>query len=298
MTRSNHLDDQTRITSVREMQTPSGPPRDAFLVQVRGPDLGRRLVLSSNVVTIGRDPESVIVLRSDSVSRYHARIEPWDSGHRVVDNQSTNGTYRNQQQVAGTALLVSGDYIQVGDAIFKYLSGDNIEMAYHEEIYRLTIEDSLTQTANKRALLDFLDKEFSRARRHQRDLAVVMMDLDHFKRVNDTFGHLMGDFVLREFADLVGKRIRREEMFARYGGEEFCVVLPEMDLEKAKRFAETVRGLVEEHVFVFEGNQLRMTCSLGVAVAQEPMAKPEELVALADDNLYRAKNEGRNRVVG
>ncbi len=297
MSRSNHLDAQTRITSVKEMQNAVGPARDAFLVQVRGPDIGRRLLLTDRTVTVGRDPESSIVLRSDAVSRYHARIEPYESGHRVVDNASTNGTYRNQTQVDGWALLVSGDYIQVGDAIFKYLSGDNIEVAYHEEIYRLTIEDSLTQIANKRALLDFLDREFARAKRYQRDLSVVMMDLDHFKRVNDTFGHLMGDFVLRDFAKLVASRIRKEELFARYGGEEFCVVLPEMDKEKAVRFAETVRQLIEDHGFSFEGNQLRMTASFGVAVVDATMSRPEDLVAAADEHLYRAKNEGRNRVV-
>ncbi len=297
MSRSNHLDAQTRITSVKEMQNAVGPARDAFLVQVRGPDIGRRLLLTDRTVTVGRDPESSIVLRSDAVSRYHARIEPYESGHRVVDNASTNGTYRNQTQVDGWALLVSGDYIQVGDAIFKYLSGDNIEVAYHEEIYRLTIEDSLTQIANKRALLDFLDREFARAKRYQRDLSVVMMDLDHFKRVNDTFGHLMGDFVLRDFAKLVASRIRKEELFARYGGEEFCVVLPEMDKEKAVRFAETVRQLIEDHGFSFEGNQLRMTASFGVAVVDATMSRPEDLMAAADEHLYRAKNEGRNRVV-
>ncbi len=297
MSRPNHLDAQTRITSVREMTSAIGPTRDAYLVQVRGPDLGRRLLLNDRTVTIGRDPESTVVLRSDSVSRYHARIEPWENGHRVVDNQSTNGTYRNQVQVGGSAALVAGDYIAVGDAIFKYLSGDNIEVAYHEEIYRLTIEDSLTQTANKRALLDFLEKEFARAKRYQRDLAIIMMDLDHFKRVNDTFGHLMGDFVLREFAKLIAARIRREEMFARYGGEEFCLVLPEMDKDKALRFAETLRGLCEDHVFSFEGNTVRMTVSLGISVVLEHMTRPEEALMAADENLYKAKNEGRNRVV-
>ncbi|MFZ4579103.1 MAG: diguanylate cyclase [Myxococcota bacterium] len=297
MTRPTNLDAQTRITSVRELAAP-GTTRDAYLVQVRGPDLGRRLILQDKVISIGRDPESSVVLRSDSVSRYHARIEPWEGGHRIVDNMSTNGTYRNQVQVSGNHPLVTGDYVQVGDAIFKYLSGDNIELAYHEEIYRLTIEDSLTQIANKRALIDFLDKEFARARRYKRDLAVIMADLDHFKRVNDTFGHLMGDFVLREFAKVVGGRIRREELFARYGGEEFCVVLPEMDKPSAVRFAETLRGLIEEHTFTFEGNVMRLTCSLGVAVVNDTMTRPEDLLVVADENLYRAKNEGRNRVMG
>ena len=272
--------------------------RDAYLVQVRGPDLGRRLLLNDRQVTIGRDPDNTIVLKSDSVSRVHARIEPWEGGHRVVDNQSTNGTYRNNVLIKVQEQLVSGDYVQAGDAIFKYLAGDNIEVAYHEEIYRLTIEDSLTQVANKRALLDFLEKEFARAKRYQRPLSVIMVDLDHFKRVNDGFGHLMGDFVLREFARLVAARIRREGLFARYGGEEFCVVLPELDRAAGHKFAEVIRAQIEEHTFEFEGNVLKMTASFGVSELSEAMGRPDDLLLLADENLYKAKHEGRNRVVG
>ncbi|MSP90234.1 MAG: GGDEF domain-containing protein [Myxococcales bacterium] len=298
MSKSSHLDAQTRITTVREV-THLQPTRDAFLVQVRGPELGRRLLLTDRVVAIGRDPESTIPLKSDSVSRYHARIEPTgEGGHRLIDNMSTNGTYRNQTQVNGTVQLISGDYIQVGDAIFKYLAGDNIELAYHEEIYRLTIEDSLTQIANKRALLDFLEREFARAKRYQRELSVIMLDLDHFKRINDTYGHLMGDFVLRDCARLIGGRVRKEELFARYGGEEFCIVLPEMGRENAMKFAETIRALVEEHTFTFETNTVRVTASFGVAQVLDSMAKPDEVVLAADENLYAAKHDGRNRVVG
>lgn len=297
MVRSSPLDAQTRITSVRDVLA-MNVTRDAYLVQVRGPDLGRRLLLNERHVTIGRDPDNTIVLKSDSVSRVHARIEPWEGGHRVVDNQSTNGTYRNNVLIKGQEALVSGDYVQAGDAIFKYLAGDNIEVAYHEEIYRLTIEDSLTQVANKRALLDFLEKEFARAKRYQRPLCVIMIDLDHFKRVNDGFGHLMGDFVLREFARLVAARIRREELFARYGGEEFCVVLPELDRTSAIKFAEAIRAQIEDHTFEFEGNVLKMTASFGVSELSEAMGRPDDLLLAADENLYKAKHDGRNRVVG
>jgi two-component system cell cycle response regulator len=247
---------------------------------------------------IGRDPSSDIVLESDSVSRRHARIEPSAGGHRVVDNLSTNGTYLNNEPVQGEAPLRSGDYVQIGEAIFKYLAGDEIENAYHEEIYRLTIEDGLTQTANKRALTDFLEKEFARAKRYERALSVVLFDLDHFKRINDEYGHLMGDYVLREVAKVIKTRVRREEMFARYGGEEFCIVLPEMSLEDAMRFAETVREMVEVHPFKFENNNVHVTVSIGVATVTEEMARPEALILAADQNLYRAKRSGRNRVLG
>lgn len=296
MSRSDHLDAETRITSVKEIAARSAS-RNACLVQLRGPQMGRRFELGSESVSIGRDPTSVIVLESDSVSRRHARIDPTDIGHRVVDNYSTNGTYLNDVLVQPEASLRSGDYVQIGEAIFKYLSGDNIELAYHEEIYRLTIEDGLTQIPNKRALVDFLDREFTRARRHNRPLTVIMMDIDHFKRINDEFGHLMGDYVLRELAKLAKARVRHEEMFARYGGEEFCCVMPETPLEGGVTFGEDFRKLVEGHHFEFEGNQVQVTVSVGVAEVDDSMTRAEAVVLAADENLYRAKRGGRNRVV-
>lgn len=295
MGNSGHLEAETRITSLRD-QGPKSVSRHACLVQLRGPELGKRFELGGKLITIGRDPSSDIVLESDSVSRRHARIEPGDGGHRVVDNFSTNGTYLNEVLVQGDAALRSGDYVQVGEAIFKYLQGDNIELAYHEEIYRLTIEDGLTQIPNKRALSDFLDKEFARARRHDRSLAVIMCDLDHFKRVNDEHGHLMGDYVLREVAKLAKARVRQEEVFGRYGGEEFCAVLPEVTREGAIAFAENFRSMVERHTFEFEGNRVPQTVSVGVAMLDETMTRPEALVLAADEKLYLAKHNGRNRV--
>ena len=298
MNRSDQLDAQTRITSVKEIAL-SERTGAACLVQLRGPDLGSRVPIEFASITIGRDPTSDIILESDSVSRRHVRIDPSDDGGHVVrDNSSTNGTYLNEKLIRTATVLRSGDYIQVGEVIFKYLSGDNIELDYHEEIYRLTIEDGLTQIANKRALGDFLDKEFARAMRYRRDLAVLIFDIDYFKRINDEYGHLMGDFVLRELAKVVKGRVRREEMFARYGGEEFCIVLPELDLDHALEFAETIRSTVEAHEFTFEGNVVRVTISIGVAQTSEDMSRPEALILAADERLYAAKHAGRNRVVG
>ncbi|MBP47750.1 MAG: GGDEF domain-containing protein [Myxococcales bacterium] len=296
MSRPDHLDAETRITSVREIAARNASTI-ACLVQLRGPQMGRRLELTDRTFSIGRDPSSDIVLESDSVSRRHARIEPDRAGHCIIDNESTNGTYLNEVVVSGEAQLRSGDYIQIGEAIFKYLSGDNIELAYHEEIYRLTIEDGLTQVPNKRALMEFLDREFSRARRYERGLSVVMCDLDHFKQINDEYGHLMGDYVLREVAKLAKARIRQEEMFARYGGEEFCAVLPEVDKQGALAFAEDFRRIVAGHIFHFEGNTVAVTVSIGVACAETEMKRAEALLVAADENLYKAKRAGRNLVV-
>src|SRR5262249_43190695 len=147
-------------------------------------------------------------------------------GVTVADLGSTNGTFLNDALVA-RAPLKDGDYLRVGNCIYRFLAGGNVEADYHEEIYRLTITDGLTQTHNKRYLLEFLDRELARSQRHTRPLSLVLFDIDRFKAINDELGHLAGDHVLRELAACVKAAVRREELFARYGGEEFAVVLPE-----------------------------------------------------------------------
>jgi two-component system cell cycle response regulator len=261
-------------------------------------NLGKRFVLdpTSGGLTIGRGGDNAIVLESDSVSRRHARFEQREDGWWVTDLRSTNGTYVNDEQVAEHKLR-RADHIKIGDTIFKYLAGSDVESAYHEEIYRMTIVDGLTQAHNKRFLFEQMDKEISRARRYQRPLAMLMFDLDHFKRINDTYGHIAGDYVLREVSSLVRARIRRDEVFARYGGEEFAVLLPETDLAGAVRLAEEVRALVASHTFDFEHERIPVTVSVGAAQLQDNLRSPEAFVELADKKLYDAKHGGRNRVV-
>jgi diguanylate cyclase (GGDEF)-like protein len=289
----NPGEDTTRVTSVHAIS--ENLDGTDCVVQIYGPHLGRKYDLYDSVATIGRDPQNTIVLDSDSVSRRHAVIELCDTGRLLRDLDSTNGTYLNDILVR-SAVLGNGDLIKIGDTIFKYLSGHNVESSYHEEIYRMTIHDGLTQISNKRYMFDYLDKELSRARRYSRDLAVLMIDIDHFKDVNDRFGHLTGDYVLKEMAALLSKRIRKEELFARYGGEEFVVVLPESTKDVAVAFGEIVRKMVEEHEFEFEGHPVQVTISVGVGCVTAETTTAEELVKVADEKLYEAKRTGRNRV--
>ena len=169
--------------------------------------------------------------------RAATRIQPGADGYYAVDLQSTNGTYVNDVP-ASICKLKDGDYLRVGNCIYRYLAGGNVEAEYHEEIYRLTIIDALTDIHNKRYLLEFLDREIARSARYCRPLALALFDLDRFKAVNDDLGHLGGDFTLREVAACVKSSIRKEELFARYGGEEFAIVLPETAREGAVQMAE------------------------------------------------------------
>jgi diguanylate cyclase (GGDEF)-like protein len=290
-------DAATRVTSLREVLI-GAPIGTECLVIIYGANIGRKFEMIEDVITIGRDPDSSIVLESDAVSRRHARIERLKDARYVIDLNSTNGTYVNDASIK-RCKLEPGVLLKIGDTIFKYLAGTGVEAMYFEEIYRMTVSDGLTQIANKRALDEFLDKEVARARRHDRALSVLMLDIDHFKSVNDTYGHLTGDVVLRDLAAIVKKRIRREELFARYGGEEFCVVLPETDLQAALEFAEVVRALVAQNEVHVEDQKLRVTISIGVAQFRPSEHRtPEDLLKAADKALYVAKAEGRNRVHG
>lgn len=291
-------DNATRVTHLRQELAPLSGGLEC-LVLVYGQNVGRKYDLFEDVVTIGRDPDNTILLESDAVSRRHARIERFGEHRWVIDLNSTNGTYLDDVPVQPRLRLSSGQFLKIGDTIFKYLSGDDIETSYYEEIHRMAVTDGLTRIPNKRALDDFLDREVARARRHDRPLAVLMLDIDFFKQVNDTLGHLTGDVVLRELTALIAERVRRDEIFARYGGEEFVIALPETLLPAAMDFAETIRRLVAEHRVEFEGQTVHVTVSIGVAqFAPLEHAGPDDLLKAADANLYTAKSRGRDCIHG
>ncbi len=288
----------TWITSPKRLQ--SAATRDACLVHIypTGPSMGCRYPLHDRPLVLGRGEDCDIRIQDNSVSRKHARVDATPEGYFVQDLQSTNGTFVNDKQTDGSWLLADGDYLRIGNCIYRYLSGGNIEAEYHEEIYRLTIIDGLTQIHNQRYMLEFLDREVARSQRHGRPLSVVMFDLDRFKLVNDEFGHLCGDFVLRELAEVARSTVRREDLFARYGGEEFVLVLVETTPEQAVQVAERLRATVEERQFRFESQPIRLTVSLGVASTSGDCSfTATGLVKAADEKLYQAKRAGRNRVV-
>ena len=289
---------ETWITTPKRVH--SAVRRDACLVHIypTGPAMGHRYALGTNTLLVGRGDDCDLRIPDHSVSRRHAEIEPSTQGFVVTDLGSTNGTFVNDQPLDGPETLQDGDYLRVGNCIYRYLTGGNVEAEYHEEIYRLTIQDGLTQAHNGRALGEFLDREVTRSQRHGRPLSVLMFDIDHFKAINDTHGHLCGDFVLRELAGCIRETVRKEDLFARSGGEEFVLVLVEAGPDEARGAAERVRALVEAHPFRFEATPIRLTVSVGVAtLAGDPGVTPKDLLREADDKMLQAKRDGRNRVV-
>lgn len=290
-------DEKTRVSQVSRIadkrMLASGV---ACLVQIYGKDIGKKFMLDGMQTTIGRGPDNVIVVDMDNVSRAHAKIFADANGHHVEDMGSTNGSFVNDIEVLHPRRLNNGDFIKIGGVIFKFIDGDNIEQLYYEEIYRMAIIDGLTQAYNKRYLLEFMEREMARCKRYERPLTLILFDLDHFKRVNDDFGHLAGDYVLKRLSDLIHENnIRKEECFARYGGEEFAVLLPDTTAERGAILAEKIRRMTDEATFEFEENSIPVTISMGVAELLHH-ATPEALIQAADMKLYEAKESGRNKV--
>jgi len=278
--------------------TAPAPGGEGCLVVLHAPTrrlLGVRVALSRREVVLGRDAGCDLVLDADDVSRRHARVRGDGAGHLVEDLGSTNGTFVGDERVVARA-LAPGDLVRVGSVVLKYLTGDDLEALYHAELRRLADEDPLTGLAHKGAFAEALGREVKRARRHGQPLALALLDLDRFKSVNDRFGHLAGDLVLRELAAAVRPLVRAEQLLARIGGEELAVLLPGVTLENAVRFAEKIRAIVEARRIAFEGAPIAVTVSIGVAALEEADAGPDVLVARADARLYDAKRTGRNRV--
>ncbi|WPB74750.1 GGDEF domain-containing protein [Archangium violaceum] len=290
--------DETRVTKISSIKELATPVEDeCCIVQIHGPELGKKYALQETEFTIGREEGNHIVVDLDNVSRRHAMIIRKQGRMLVKDLGSTNGTYLNDQEVTQETALRSGDLIKVGGSIFKFLTGDNVELQYHETIYTLTIVDGLTGVNNKRYFLEYLEREMGRCHRYGRPLTLMMFDIDFFKKINDVHGHLAGDHVLRELSQTIKRMVRKEQCFARYGGEEFALVVPEDGLEKARIFAEKIRQTIEKKQFVFENQEIPVTLSLGVADMTPDMVEPLQFIKVADANLYKAKKTGRNRVV-
>jgi diguanylate cyclase (GGDEF)-like protein len=268
-----------------------------ILLYPPGPNIGRREPLTRDEYVIGRVPENDIVIARDSVSRRHARLLRTDAeGWCLEDMDSTNGCFVNDIRIKRKPLR-DGDQLRIGDTIYKFLTGTNVETAYHEEIYRMTILDGLTGVHNKRYFVEFLDRELASSQRHGHPLTLVMFDIDHFKLVNDQRGHLAGDAVLKNLSARIKPRMRREDLLARYGGEEFAAILTCTELRGGMSFAEDVRRRINDQPFEFDGQSFTVTVSLGVACVQDEQGvTPEQLIQRADEKLYQAKNTGRNRV--
>lgn len=274
---------------------------EAHLILFAHPEdrmLGARFRLPPHAkLEIGRSSSADISMPGiRSLSRHHVRLEHLGPVVRIEDLGSTNGTYVNDLRLGAPQRLRSGDRFQAGALHFKFLHEADPENAYHDAIYQLVICDGLTRIHNKRKFDEEQQREFERAKRHGRPLSLIFFDIDHFKKVNDDYGHLCGDYVLQQIARRIEPFLRPEQTFARAGGEEFAILCPETDAKGAERLAEKVRKEIAAAELRYEGVDLRVTCSFGVAGLDDSMDRPTDLYARADQAMYRSKHDGRNRV--
>lgn len=274
-------------------------PTNQWLVQLHPLDLEQgKIELTPAPMIIGRAEGCGLRLDDSSISRQHARIQWTAAGFEITDLGSTNGILVNDAPVQ-TAILNTGDRIRLGKRIFRFLADNDMESQYYETVYTMMTRDGLTGAFNKRYLLECLDREVVRSQRHSRPLAVIMFDIDHFKKINDTYGHLAGDEVLREVSQRIQAVISCDDVFARFGGEEFAIVVAEEDLSAALNLGERCRAIIAAEPFETSAGPLEVTISVGVAAPQpEHLSDRDAILALADARLYDAKRNGRNQVVG
>lgn len=267
------------------------------LLQYDGANPGKKFLLTTDTVIIGRRADRVHVWVDDtSVSRQHCRIVLDGNRAIVQDLGSLNHTFVNDKQVMQSAELVHGDMLRVGNVRLRYFSHGSAEQLLVDRIYRMAVQDKMLEIFRRDYLIEKLEEEFRFAQASGAPLSLIMFDLDKFKKINDAYGHLAGDYVLKEVCSLTKPLLSGEDIFGRYGGEEFQVILPQRGVDAAATLAESIRKAVEANCFEYEGIVLPVTISAGVAGLIPGMQTYNELVKLADQLLYQSKSGGRNRV--
>jgi diguanylate cyclase (GGDEF)-like protein len=282
--------------------------RRPALVFLRGELLAVPIPLERDEVILGRAIEADVRVNDPRASRLHARISTehneatGETRYRITDLGSTNGTLLNGQLIT-EAFLQDGDKLVVGEHLLRFDMLDEIDREFQRQIHRLLVHDELTGLLTSKSFFSELRREAARAELDGRPFCVLMMDLDHFKVVNDTYGHLAGNETLESIGTVITRALRAGDVAARFGGEEFAAFLLDADIAQGLIAAERVRAAVEAHPFpaarrgsAEDGRTHYITISIGVAAFPTDARDPIELVELADSALYRAKRAGRNQV--
>lgn len=271
-----------------------------YLIVMSGKNSGNmfRLNLDEDPVILGRSDKCDITFNERGISRQHAKLYKNQKGNIAVrDLNSTNGTFVNGQTIE-TFELEEGNKIYLGKDLFvRFTYQDRLDQEFFQNVFQSAKTDGLTGVLNKSSFQKRFLPEFNYCRKRGLNLSLVFLDIDHFKSINDTYGHKAGDYVLKKLAERISENIRNEDLLARYGGEEFVIVQRQTNKVKAYQFAERIRSLIEETTFEYEGNSLNITVSMGISTLKEAkFSKPSSMIKKADSYLYQAKSNGRNRV--
>jgi len=290
--------DKTMIITEKVNLNDRPTNHEPYLIQISGRETGQMYNLSGRTVKLGRDPTCQILLDDPHVSRLHAEIFIRNSDIVLRDAGSTNGVFVNGKKITEQT-LADGDKILIGTRLyFKFCFQDAVDQNYQQNLFRAANIDGLTQLYNKKYFVDVLSKEFSFSRRTKQPLSLMMIDIDFFKKINDTYGHMAGDLMLKSVGQYLQKHLRLENIACRYGGEEFAIILRNVGQELAGSIAERLRQAVEAERVLYKGKELKVTVSVGIATFDNACFETiEDLIQAADQCLYQAKEGGRNRVV-
>lgn len=291
------LEQKTLTSEAFSLRPPSARDR-AVLVRMDSVQAGQVTSLDGQEIRIGRHPDSTLLVDDEGMSRAHARVFYEDGRYVAEDLGSSNGTYLNGERIDKME-LEDGVVLQLGPRVcFRFSLTDERQETVLRQLYEASVRDSLTGAYNRHFFRERLGMEIAYADRHNAQLSVLMLDVDHFKTVNDTHGHAAGDAVLKDIAASMLRLLRAEDVFARHGGEEFVVLLRGVALRGAERVGERARVLVEKLETRVGGALVPVTVSVGCAsVACAARLDADTLIAVADRRLYAAKRGGRNRVV-
>jgi diguanylate cyclase (GGDEF)-like protein len=294
-------EDNTQAISLSDLLSGSAPEArrlTATLTVIAGRGAGRVYKLGAEETVLGRASDVAVPIDDEGVSRRHASIVSVGGAHLLRDLGSRNGTLWNGTRLVEPAVLHDGDRIRIGaTTVFKFGYQDEAEERLQAQLYDSATRDALTQAFNRRYFNERLAAEWAWSQRHKNPCALIALDADHFKRINDGYGHPAGDYVLKELVVTAQKVVRKEDLIARIGGEEFMVLARATTRGQAVVLAERIRAAVAAHAFEFNGQRLPVTVSLGVSTSDDlGVESPEELIGRADEFLYRAKENGRNRV--
>jgi two-component system, cell cycle response regulator len=297
---NDDLEESTAIFSLGSLRPSTGfRQRQHVLIRMEGSDIGKVVNLADQTpFSIGRRSECTLSLKYEGVSRNHARILQEDGVYILEDLGSANGTLVQGRRIERHRLQ-DGDVLQFGPLVsFRYSVTDADETEMMKQLYEASVRDSLTGAYNREYLSEHLNSEIAFAIRHKSDTSLIMFDLDHFKRVNDGYGHQAGDLVLVEVCKQVTATLRIEDVLARYGGEEFAISVRGIDRTGTVQLAERLRA-GNHRAIRFGEHDIPISASLGCAMLSECEGQPtpEKLIAVADRRLYLAKRSGRNRVV-
>ncbi|MCC7351422.1 MAG: GGDEF domain-containing protein [Phycisphaerales bacterium] len=294
-----NVNDNTMVMKVDDILSETLKPQSkACLIVVAGRMVGQILTLRKNKLILGRGVDCDLMIEDPGISRRHARLVCTSDGAvQIIDLDSTNGTFVNGRRIQAQSLS-DGDKIQLGPGtIFKFSYQDQIDQQFQRRLYQNATQDGLTQLYNRKYFLDRLNTDFTHAIRHGRPLSAALIDVDYFKSINDTHGHLVGDEVLRKLAGVLLEATRDEDLVARWGGEEFAIIYRDADRARATICGERVRRMVEKSRFCTPEKTLPVTVSIGIATLDgNNLLDAEQLMRSADEYLYQAKRNGRNRV--